>query len=151
MGAIHYEWYDLTWIRYYIKWETVNGWDNMWSVNDTWSNGILPEIGSIEFPVGFCKAENVNHLVIRPAKAGTESHLEELLQYVSDFIYSKHCEYKSKGLKGVKRSERLWEIQNYPLPGRPYTYHWVKSKTICHFLRNFDAFFNEQWVFLNFS
>ena len=91
-------------------------------------------------------------------------HWEELLQSVSDFIFSKHYGYRSRGLRGVKRSEKLWEIQNYPLPGRPFTHHWVKSKTICHFLRNFDAFLNGfwfysilagwstwQWVFLNFS
>ena len=92
------------------------------------------------------------------------AHWEELLQSVSDFIFSKHYGYRSRGLRGVKRSEKLWEIQNYPLPGRPFTHHWVKSKTICHFLRNFDAFLNGflfysilagwstwQWVFLNFS
>ena len=91
-------------------------------------------------------------------------HWEELLQSVSDFIFSKHYGYRSRDLRGVKRSEKLWKIKNYPLPGRPFTHHWVKSKTICHFLRNFDAFLNGfwfysilagwstwQWVFLNFS
>ena len=61
------------------------------------------------------------------------AHWEELLQSVSDFIFSKHYGYRSRGLRGVKRSEKLWEIQNYPLPGRPFTHHWVKSKTSCHF------------------
>ena len=91
------------------------------------------------------------------------SHWEELLQSVSYFIFSKHYGYRSRGLRGVKRSRKLWEIQNYPLPDRPFTHHWVKSKTICHSLRNFDAFLNGflfysilarwltwQWVFLNF-
>ena len=65
---------------------------------------------------------------------------------------------------GVKWPEILWEIQKYSLPDRPSSQNWVKSKTICHFLRNFDEFFNLfgfysilagwstwQWVFLNFS
>ena len=43
--------------------------------------------------------------------------------------------YRSRGLRGVKRSEKLWKIKNYQLPGRPFTHHWVKSKTICQFLR----------------
>ena len=92
------------------------------------------------------------------------SHWEELLQSVSDFILSKHCRYRSREIRGVNRSEKLWEIQNYPSPGQPFNHHWVKSKTICHFSRHFDAFLNGfwfysnmagwltwQWVFLNFS
>ena len=35
------------------------------------------------------------------------THWEELLQSVSDFIFSKHCGYRSRSLKGVKRSEIL--------------------------------------------
>ena len=62
-------------------------------------------------------------------------------------IFSKHYGYRSRGLRVVKRSEKLWEIQNYPLPGQPFTHHWVKSKTICHFLRNFDAFLNGFWFY----
>ena len=34
-------------------------------------------------------------------------HWEELLQSVSDFIFSKHYGYRSRGLRGVKRSEKL--------------------------------------------
>ena len=47
------------------------------------------------------------------------------------------------------------------MPGQPFTHHWIKSKTICQFLRNFDEFLNGfwfysilagwSWVFLNFS
>ena len=94
----------------------------------------------------------------------TFAHWEELLQSVSDFIFSKHCGYRSRGVRGVKRPEILWEIQKYSLPGRPSSQNWVKSKTICHFLRNFDEFLNGfwfysimagwstwQWVFLNLS
>ena len=96
--------------------------------------------------------------------AWTFSHWEELLQSVSDFIFCKHCGYRSRGVRGVKRPEILWEIQKYSLPGRPSSQNWVKSKTICHFLRNFDEFLNGfwfysilvrwstwQWVLLNFS
>ena len=67
-------------------------------------------------------------------------------------------------LGGVKRWEILREIQKYSLPGRPSSQNGVKSKTICHFLRNFDEFLNGfwfysilagwstwLWVFLNFS
>ena len=91
------------------------------------------------------------------------AHWEELLQSVSDFIFSKHCGCTPRGVRGVKRPEILWEIQKYSLPGRPSSQNGVKSKTICHFLRNFDEFLNGfwfysilagwstwQWVFLNF-
>ena len=94
----------------------------------------------------------------------SSSHWEELLQSVSDFIFSKHCGCTPRGVRGVKRPEILWEIQKYSLPGRPSSQNGVKSKTICHFLRNFDEFLNGfwfysilagwstwQWVFLNFS
>ena len=77
------------------------------------------------------------------------------------FFFSKHCEYRSRG---VKRPGILWEILKYSLPGGPSSQNWVKSKTICHFLRNFDEFLNGfwfysilagwltwQWEFLNFS
>ena len=37
----------------------------------------------------------------------TQSHWEELLKSVSDFIFSKHYGYRSRGLRGVKRSEKL--------------------------------------------
>ena len=62
------------------------------------------------------------------------THWEELLQSVSNFIFrliiSKHYRCRSRGLRGFKRSEKLCEIWNYSLPGRPSTHHWVKSKTI---------------------
>ena len=77
------------------------------------------------------------------------SHWEELLQSVSEFIFSKHCGCRSRGLRGVNRSEKLWEIQNYPLPGRPFTHHSVKSNTICHFSRDFDTFLNGFWFYSN--
>ena len=78
-------------------------------------------------------------------------HWEELLQSVSDFIFSKHCGYRSMGLKVVKRSEILWEIQKYSLPGRPSSQNWVKSKTICQFLMKIDAFLNVFLILLNFG
>ena len=84
-------------------------------------------------------------------KSNKPTHWEDLLQSVSDFIFSKHYGYRCRGFRGVKRSEKLWEIQNYPLSGRPFIHHWVKSKTICHFLRNFDAFLNGFFILLNFG
>ena len=33
---------------------------------------------------------------------------EEMLESVSDFVFSKHYGYRSSGLRGVKRSEKLW-------------------------------------------
>ena len=75
-----------------------------------------------------------------------------------------HCGCTPRGVMGVKWPEILWEIQKYSLPGRPSSQNWVKSKTICHFWRNFDEFLNGfwfysilaewstwQWVFSNFS
>ena len=35
-------------------------------------------------------------------KGYPNAHWEELLQSVSDFIFSKHCGYRSRGLRGVK-------------------------------------------------
>ena len=79
-------------------------------------------------------------------------------------VVSNHCGCTLRGVMGVKWPEILWEIQEYSLPGRPSSQNGVKSKTICHFLRNFDEFLNGfwfysilagwstwQWVFLNFS
>ena len=37
----------------------------------------------------------------------SNTHWEELLQSVSDFIFSKYYGYRSRGLRGVKRSEKL--------------------------------------------
>ena len=60
----------------------------------------------------------------------TKAHWEELLQSVSNFIFrltiSKHCGCTPRVFRGVKRSEILWGIQKYSLPGRPSTIHWVK-------------------------
>ena len=50
-----------------------------------------------------------------------------MLQSVSKLIISKHW---GRTPSGVKRSEILWEIKKYSLPGRPSTHDWVKSKTI---------------------
>ena len=79
-------------------------------------------------------------------------------------VVSNHCGCTPRGVMGVKWPDILWEIQKYSLPGWPSSQNWVKSKTICHFLRNFDEFFHGfwfysilagwstwQWVFLNFS
>ena len=68
-----------------------------------------------------------------------------MLQSVSDFIFSKHCGCTPRGVRGVKRPEILWEIQKYSLPGRPSSQNWVKSKLICHFLRNFGEFLNDKF------
>ena len=92
------------------------------------------------------------------------THWEEFLQSVSDFIFSKHCGYRSRGVRGVKRPEILWEIQKYSLPGRPSSQNWVKSKTIKKFIKiplkmaNCFLFYSIlagwstwEWVFLNFT
>ena len=68
------------------------------------------------------------------------AHWEELLQSVSDFIFSKHCGYRSRGVRGIKRQEILWEIKKYSLPGQLSSQSWVKSKTTCQFLRNLMNF-----------
>jgi len=78
------------------------------------------------------------------------SHWEELLQSISDFIFSKHCRCTPGGVRGVKRPEILWEIQKYSLPGRPSSQNWVKSKTICQFLMNIDPFFMFFFYFTQF-
>ena len=41
------------------------------------------------------------------SKVAKIAHWEELLKSVSDFIFSKHYGYRSRGLRGVKRSEKL--------------------------------------------
>ena len=76
---------------------------------------------------------------------------EELLQSVSDFIFSKHYGCVPRGVRGVIRSEILWEIQKCSLPGRPSSQNWIKSKSIYHFLMNFDAFFTVFFILLNFG
>ena len=40
-------------------------------------------------------------------KAKSLTHWEELLQSVSDFIFSKHCGCTPRGVRGVKRPEIL--------------------------------------------
>ena len=45
------------------------------------------------------------------------------------------------GVSGVSKD------QKYSLPGRPSSQNGVKSKTICHFLRNFDEFLNGFWFY----
>ena len=42
----------------------------------------------------------LDYYILRP-------HWEELFQSVSDFIFSKHCRYRSRGVRGVKRPEIL--------------------------------------------
>ena len=76
--------------------------------------------------------------------------------------FAEHYERRSRRLRHVKTSETLWEIQKYPLPGRPSIHHWVKSKTIiekhqkfikiwCFFLSYsvLAGWSTWQWVFLN--
>ena len=91
-------------------------------------------------------------------------HWEELLQSVSNFLFrliiNKHCGHTPRGVRGVrgvKRSEILWGIQKYSLPGGPSTHHWVKSKTIIEkhqklrkkSLTNHWWNFYQQKIFLN--
>ena len=40
-------------------------------------------------------------------KVSTRTQWEELLQSVSEFIFSEHYGYRFRGLRGVKRSEKL--------------------------------------------
>ena len=92
------------------------------------------------------------------------THWEDLLQSVSDFIFSKHYGCIPRGVRGVKRPEILWEIQKYSLPGGPSSQNWVKLKTIKKFIKIHQKMANGfwfysilagrstwQWVFLNFS
>ena len=85
------------------------------------------------------------------AESITCAHWEELLKSVSDFIFSKHYGCTPRGVRGVIRSEILWEIQKCSLPGRPSSQNWIKSKSIYHFLTNFDAFFTVFLILLNFG
>ena len=57
-----------------------------------------------------------------------DTHWEELLQSVSDFIFCKHYGCTPRGVRGVKRSGILWEIQKCSSPGRPSSQNWIKSK-----------------------
>ena len=85
--------------------------------------------------------------------------------------YQQTLQIQIQGSQGCQKSEKLWEIQNYLLPGRPSTYHWVISKNIIEehqklrkiisywwifyyqkyfftiFLMNFDVFFNGFWFY----
>ena len=86
--------------------------------------------------------------------------------FQTDYQQTLRYRYRSRGLRGVKRSEKLWGIQNYPLPGRPSTHHWVKSKTIIekhqklrkriinqllvNFLPPKNIFLFENWIFSPF-
>jgi hypothetical protein len=98
------------------------------------------------------------------------AHWEELLQSVSNFIFRliicKHCGRTPRGVRGVKRSQILWRIEKYSLPGRPSTHHGVKLKTIIEkhqklrkriinqLLQNFlppkNIFYFENWIFSTF-
>ena len=75
------------------------------------------------------------------------SHWEELLQSVSDFIFSKHCGCTPRGVRGVKRPEILWEIQKYSLLGRPSSQNWVKLKTIKKFIKIHQKMANAFWFY----
>ena len=89
------------------------------------------------------KSQNLAFFKTIPSFQDTEVFFENirtLLQSVSGFIFSKHCGYRSRGVRGVERLKILWEIQKYSLHGRPSSQNWVKSKTICHFFRNFCLF-----------
>ena len=79
----------------------------------------------------------------------SKTHWEELLQSVSDFTFSKHCGYRSKGVRGVKRPEILWEMQKYSLPGRPSTQNWVKSKKQWEMHQNSSQ--NGKWFLILFN
>ena len=77
------------------------------------------------------------------------AHWEELLQSVLDFIYSKHCGYRSRRLKCVKRSVKLWEIQNYHLPGQPLTGPCI-SFCFCLVMLSFCVFLKTEGFYLYF-
>ena len=69
---------------------------------------------------------------------------------ISDVIFSKRYGSTPRGVRGVIRSEILWEIQKFSLPGLPSSQNWIKSKSIYHFLMNFDAF-SLFFILLNFG
>ena len=67
------------------------------------------------------------------------------------FLQTLRMHPQRRGVRGLIRSEILWEIQKCSLPGRPSSQNWIKSKTIYHFLMNFDAFFTVFLILLNFG
>ena len=81
----------------------------------------------------------------------TKFHSRRYCSYLFQTVVLNHCECRPRGVKGVKRSKLYWGIQKYLSPGQPSTHHWVKSKTICNFLRNFDAFLHVFLILLNFG
>ena len=52
-------------------------------------------------------AELTAQLAAEAAAVVATTHWEELLDSVSDFIFSNHCGYTPRGVKGVKRPEIL--------------------------------------------
>ena len=67
------------------------------------------------------------------------------------FLQTLRMHPQRRGVRGLIRSEILWEIQKCSLPGRPSSQNWIKSKSIYHFLMNFDAFFTVFLILLNFG
>ena len=61
-------------------------------------------------------AEKVFNLIVKIQvnSRNALTHWEELLQFVSEFIFSKHCGCTPRGVRGVKR------------PGRPSSQNGVK-------------------------
>ena len=87
----------------------------------------------------------------RAVEVYLHAHCRRNCSYLFQTVVSNHCGCTPRGVRGVKRSEILWEIQKYSLPGRPSSQNWIKSKSIYHFLMNFDAFFTVFLILLNFG
>ena len=55
-------------------------------------------------------------------------HSRRNRSYLFQTVVLNYCGCRPRGVRGVKRSEILWEIQKYSLPGRPSSQNWVKPK-----------------------
>ena len=86
----------------------------------TWNNKVQVEWQPYFFSTSYSCLNLVQNIL---------THWEELLQSVSDSIFSKHCGCTPRGVRGVKRPEILWGVKKYSLPGWPSSQNWVKLKT----------------------
>ena len=130
-----------SWVHKELIWKLQIG-PKAWHHGYTWnSNGYillsLPFFGCVQqraasLAYKFCYLCNTVGLklwalfpVLLSISAAETSHWEELLQFVSNFIFwliiSKHYRYRSRGLRGVKRSEKF--VRNPKLPIARLTIH----------------------------
>ena len=55
-------------------------------------------------------------------------HSRRNRSYLFQIVVSNHWGCTPRGVRGKRRTEILWEIQKYSLPGRPFSQNWVKPK-----------------------